>query len=327
MKHGRPELLRRTAGALIAVALIIAILVIADPRTVGDLLVSVDRRLMLVALAAAAASLVSRAVRLSLLLPPGKLGIIRAVPLTAAAQGAAVFIPARLGELVLPVLLRREIGRDGASGVATLLAARTLDIAALGAWTGTAVLFLWGLNRPLVLGAAMVLLTPLILLPAIVATVDRRIGARETARHGGRRLWAERLHRMRLGLDDARRYPHRLVGAAAASMVSWAFQWMLAGSLLAAMGHRWPVWEIVTGSAVASMSNLLPFNLIGNLGTLEAGWTAAFTAMGVDLEVAAATGLATHLWALIFVAVFGVLGWMTMALRRSTTRYDDPIEE
>ncbi len=327
MKHGRPEILRRTAGALIAVALVVATLVIADPRAVGSLLVSVDRRLMLFALAAATASLISRAVRLSLLLPPGDLGIIRAVPLTAAAQGAAVFIPARLGELVLPVLLRREIGRDGASGVATLLAARILDIAALGAWTGTAVLFLWGVSRPLVLAAALVLLTPLILLPAIVTMVDRRIGARETTRHGGRRLWAERLHRMRLGLDEARRHPVRLVGAAGASMVSWAFQWMLAGSLLAAMGHRWPVWEIVTGSAVASMSNLLPFNLIGNLGTLEAGWTTAFAAMGVDLDIAAATGLATHLWALVFVAVFGALGWMTMAFRRETSHCDDPAEE
>jgi len=57
--------------------------------------------------------------------------------------------------------------------------------------------------------------------------------------------------------------------------------------------------------------------LIGNLGTLEAGWTAAFTALGVPLEVAAATGLAAHMWGLIFAAVFGGAAWAVLSLSRN----------
>ena len=81
------------------------------------------------------------------------------------------------------------------------------------------------------------------------------------------------------------------------------------------MGFRWPVWDVVAGSVVASLSNLLPINLVANLGTLEAGWTAAFTAMGIPLETAAATGLAAHLWALVFSALFGAVAWFLLRNR------------
>jgi hypothetical protein len=66
---------------------------------------------------------------------------------------------------------------------------------------------------------------------------------------------------------------------------------------------------------VASLANLVPVNLIGNLGTLEAGWTSAFVALGVPPEVAAATGLASHLWALLFAAVYGAAAWAVLAAR------------
>jgi len=315
----RADRLRRLAGAVIAVALVAATLFLARPGRVGNLLISVDPRMMLCALGASGASLAFRSLRLSLLLAPGSLNPFKAIPITAAAQGAAVFVPARLGELALPWLLKREIALDGASGVATLLTARVLDTAALGAWAGLAVLFLWGLDQPLALGAALILLLPLLLLPVIVTAADRWALDREESWPTGRRVWADRLHRIRTGLDEARRRPLRLAAAAAASMGSWAFQWTLAWCLLVAMGYRWPVWEVVTGSAIASMSNLLPFNLIGNLGTLEAGWTAAFSAMGIKLEIAAATGLACHLWALVFVALFGAIGWMALRLKPSTS--------
>ena len=51
-----------------------------------------------------------------------------------------------------------------------------------------------------------------------------------------------------------------------------------------------------------------------DLGTLEAGWTAAFTALGVPLQEAAASGLAAHLWGLLFAAFFGVLGWAALTV-------------
>ena len=41
------------------------------------------------------------------------------------------------------------------------------------------------------------------------------------------------------------------------------------------------------------------------MGPLEVGWTAAFHALGISLETAAATGVACHLWSLLFTAGLG----------------------
>jgi uncharacterized protein (TIRG00374 family) len=122
---------------------------------------------------------------------------------------------------------------------------------------------------------------------------------------------------VRRELERLHERPARLLAAAVASVIMWGLQWGVAWVLLTAMGHRWPPATVVAGSTAASVANLLPFNLVGNLGTLEAGWTAAFTALGVPLEVAAATGLAAHLWGLIFAAVFGAIAWTALSL---TTR-------
>ena len=79
------------------------------------------------------------------------------------------------------------------------------------------------------------------------------------------------------------------------------------------MGFRWSAAHVIGGSAVASIANLLPINLIGNFGTLEAGWTSAFIVLGVPPETAAATGLASHLWALAFAAGYGAVAWAALA--------------
>jgi uncharacterized membrane protein YbhN (UPF0104 family) len=126
------------------------------------------------------------------------------------------------------------------------------------------------------------------------------------------------MRRVRRELHGLLKRPTRLIGAASASVVMWGFQWAVAWTLLVAMGHRWRPTSVVAGSVAAAVANVLPLNLVGNLGTLEAGWTAAFTALGVPLPVAAATGVAAHLWGLIFAALYGLLAWAFVA-RKSTT--------
>lgn len=311
----RPLRWHRVLGAAVALVLVGATLWLAGVARVFDLVTHVRPVEMAAAVGAALLSLALRGLRLSLLLPSGTLRPVRAVPVAAVAQAAALFVPARLGELALPWLIRRDTDRDGASGVAVLLAARTLDTAALGAWAALAIIQRHGLAAPVALAAALCLLLPLAAVPAAVAAVDRFTARRAVDWGPTGRLWADRIHTTHLTLGEVRQKPWRLAGAAVASIGFWALQWILTWFLLAAMGFRWPAWDVVAGSAVASLSNLLPLNLVANLGTLEAGWTAAFAAMGVPLDLAAATGLACHAWALVFAAVFGLLGWWP--LRRS----------
>ncbi len=306
---------RRIAGAAVALVLVAVVLAVAGPRAVWGLLRRSDLAWVLAGAAAAGGALVMRGLRLTLLLPEGRLRPSSATLVAATAQAAALFVPARAGELALPWLLRRVAGWEVASGVGTLLAARTLDLAALGLWAGVAVVAILGPFHPLAAVAAVCLVVPPLLLPVTLGVVDR-LALVCLARRGQRgRRWARRVRRVRLSVDALRRRPGRLAAATAASVAMWAALWALAWFLLAGMGYRWPVAHVVGGSAVASLANLLPVNLIGNLGTLETGWTAAFIALGVPPDVAAATGLASHLWALLFAAVYGAAAWAILAAR------------
>ncbi|HQN96240.1 MAG TPA: flippase-like domain-containing protein [Thermoanaerobaculales bacterium] len=306
---------RRIAGAAVALVLVAVVLAVAGPRAVWGLLRRSDLAWVLAGAAAAGGALVMRGLRLTLLLPEGRLRPLPATLVAATAQAAALFVPARAGELALPWLLRRVAGWEVTSGVGTLLAARTLDLAALGLWAGVAVVAILGPFHPLAAVAAVCLVVPPLLLPVTLGVVDR-LALVCLARRGQRgRRWARRVRRVRLSVDALRRRPGRLAAATAASVAMWAALWALAWFLLAGMGYRWPVAHVVGGSAVASLANLLPVNLIGNLGTLETGWTAAFIALGVPPDVAAATGLASHLWALLFAAVYGAAAWAILAAR------------
>jgi uncharacterized protein (TIRG00374 family) len=253
-----------------------------------------------------------------LLMERGLVGWSRATPVAAAAQAAALFAPLRTGEVALPLLLARTTSRSFSSCFGTLLAVRALDLATLGVWSGVAVLALRGFHEPLAIVLSLALLLPSLSLPLTVSVADR-LAVRCFAPRGVRgRRWARRARRVRDELDGLLKRPYRLIAAALMSIVMWGLQWAVAWTLLVAMGHRWPPVSVVAGSAAAAVANVLPLNLVGNLGTLEAGWTAAFTALGVPVQVAAATGVAAHLWGLIFAALYGLLAWAIVARRSST---------
>lgn len=318
MSDGPPrrQRLGQIVGALLALGLVAAVLAIAGPAALWGLLRESRPAPLALALAGFAAATAVRGLRLALLLPPGRLPRLRAPLVAAAAQAAALFLPLHTGELVLPLLLARHAGWTLTAGVSTLLAARAVDLATLGVWAGASVLVVAGPGGPLAAAAALALLVPALSLPVAVAAADR-LAVRCLAPRGTRgRRWARRVRRLRRALQDLARRPGRLALAALSSLALWGVTWAYTWMLLVALGYRWPAATVVAGSAVASLSNLLPVNLVANLGTLEAGWTAAFTALGVPVKEAAASGLACHLWALLFAALLGGLGWLGLGMTR-----------
>jgi uncharacterized protein (TIRG00374 family) len=310
----------RLVGGATAVTLVALLLAVARPATVWQLLRSTDVTGLLPAAAMAACALALRGVRLKLLLPPRLLPMWTATQVASAAHAAALFVPARLGELALPVLLHRVANWEYSAGVGTLLVARTFDLAALGVWAGIAIVAVWGFGQPWALVGAAILLVPPLILPKTLAVVDA-IALRTLAPRGVRgRRWTRRIRRVRRTLTALRSRPLRVVGAAVTSLAVWAALWGLTWYLLVAMGYRWSLSNVIAGSAAASLTNLLPINLLGNFGTLEAGWTAAFIALGVPPDVAAATGFACHLWALVFAAIFGAVAWGLLSVASKPRR-------
>ena len=315
MKPPGPAL-RRVIGGVIALALIVGVLIAARSADVWGLMKSADPLALIPAAAAAAVALLLRGIRLLLVAPAANMGISRAVLVAAAAQGAALFVPARVGELALPLLLKRESGVELSAGIGTLFAVRTFDLAATGLWGGVAVLAVWGVDSPLAFAAAVALMVPPLILPVVLRLADRTALHCLAVRGGWGRRWTRQVRTVRRTVADLGRRPARLIGAFAASFLMTGSTWVVVWFLLAASGFSWPAQHVVAGSAAASLANLLPFNLVANLGTLEAGWTAAFTALGVPLDVAAATGLICHLWSLLFAAAYALIAWVLLELGR-----------
>ncbi len=313
MTEGARRLLLRVAGALGALALVVLLLRVARPGAVLDLLRGTSLRAVGWALMAYAFMLGLRGLRLRRLLPEPRPGPGRAWVILGAARVAALFLPLRSGELVLPWLVRRHAGAPLAAGMAALLTARALDLAALGVW-GVVSLFWVSRGSAGALAAAILLVVPLLALPVVVELVYRAF-RRLVAVRGmeGRRI-TRKVRRLRDALRTISARPADLAAASVLSLVIWGIVWCLTWILLAGMGRPWPVSVTVAGSAAASIANLLPLNLVANVGTLEAGWTAAFTALGIPPGEAAATGFATHLWALLFAALCGGLAWALLAL-------------
>jgi len=308
--------------AVAAVALVGGVLLLARPATVWDLLRRTDPVHLGLAAAGFAAACCLRGLRLTLLLPPSRLGWGRATLVATAAQAAAQFTPARAGELALPLLLRRAAVWELEAGIGTLLAARALDLAAVGLWAGAALLALHGPAEPLALLAAAALVVPALLLPFTLAAADALATRLLAPRGAAGRRWTRRLRRLRGALSQLRSRPGRLIGAVACSLATWGCIWVYTWLLLVAMGYRWAFQMVVAGSAGALLAAFVPLSLVASLGTLEAGWTASFSALGVPVDQAAASGLAAHLWALVLAAVFGASAAGVLTRRKRPVEAD-----
>lgn len=302
----------RLVGGFIALALAITVIVIGGPARIWGLLTGVAWAPLAGALAAFVGAMGLRGLRLHLLLEPGELRFVDSVTVATAAQAVALFAPARIGELALPWLLTRAGTRDVSAAIGTLLATRGLDLSALGVWAAVALLVLGaGIGPAMVVGVGLLVALPFAL-PAVARSVEWT-ALRVLAPRGLRgRRWTRRARRVGREFDRLAADRVRLLAAYAAALGWWGLTWLMTFLLLRSMSLAWPWWTVVTGSTAASVASWLPLAAVGAVGPLEAGWTAAFHALGVPLDTAAASGIACHLWSLLFTAALGVAAWLTL---------------
>ena len=312
----------RLVGAAIAAVLVVVVVAIADPRRLWRLLTSVHPGWLAAALLVSGANALALALRLVLLMPDRRLGVGRAVVVAAVSRAAALLLPARLGEAALPVMLQRLGGQRLTSGVAVLMVARVLDAASIAAWCGAGLLRMGGLESPIVLlGALLLAIAPILALPRALALADGATVRLVAPRGLSWRRWARRVRHVRRAVDDISRRRTRLLLGGMLSLALWGMVWLVAWLLLRSVGYPWPMPDVVVGSAVAALSAALPVNLVANLGTVEAGWTATFTALGFPVQDAAASGLAIHLLSLAISAVYGAAAWLVSPrMQRSAAR-------
>jgi len=280
--------------AAVGAALAVALLAVAEPARIAELLRRTSWDAVLLAIGLQAAVTATRGVRLALL-AGGRLSPVRASAVVAVSQVATALLPWRVGELALLPLLRAAGLPGKVRALSLLLAQRALDLAAVLAWSVVAAAALGG--SPVAAGFALAAL-----LAAGWAGVRlgervlRRRAARWRRAGGWRRRSLRQVLETRRELRTAARSPWRLGGAAACSLLAWAGLW----TLLRGMGLPWPAGAVLLGVLGAALGSSLPINAVGSFGSMEAGWTAAMAPFGLPTAEVVASGFATHLWSVLF---------------------------
>jgi len=222
----------------------------------------------------------------------------------AAHSFANQILPARSGELTFPALLNKLFGAPVGAGGTYLVVIRFAELAALLAWYAVALVG-WLMLGANVGADQVILLAGLLagtglgifafsrrLLLWGVALLDRILNADIAPDWRWIGFLRESIPDAREALDEVTGGQWRaLVGW---SLAMWAVMFVVFGSCLAAAGIELGVWTTVVGAAGGIAGNLFAFAGFGSIGTMEAGWTAGYVAVGAEAAPVAAAGFALH---------------------------------
>lgn len=249
----------------------------------------------------------------------------RLLAISAAHNMAALLLPAKTGEAVLPVYLKRLCGVAASDGLATLVVSRLLDLAVL--CTILACACLW---MSLSIAEAPAWMLPLALGLAVAAAFGVVVSARGDlvvrllawmlrATHlGGTRLGRKLdglSHRVAESLRAAGG-ARPLVRGVALSLPLWALVFVFLVLLGHGFGLQQPHGPMgdVFGAACSLLAHMLPISVFAGVGTQEAGWMVGFQLLGVPEDQALSTGLGVYTVFRLNVVLLGLLGHLAMSL-------------
>jgi len=287
----RPRWLLRAAGWLLAAAVVFVVLRRIDFTTLGSALRTTDWRWVAVAVGCnVIGNTVARVRRWQALLEPipnrQRASFLDLLRISYASGAVSNLLPARAGEAVRVIELKRRRGYPASALIAAQLAEKGIEAISLGLLFGLCALLPGAQLPPLAIAGAL----------AVAAVVVLAVLPRRAPGVAGRFLHALR------AVHAERSWVRSLLW----SLLSDAVDLALVGFCLHALGidvHP-AVWGMVLLSI--NLSLLLPATP-GHLGVLEAGAVVALTAAGVSPGPALAFALVYHSVHLVPGTLLGVL--------------------
>lgn len=233
------------------------------------------------------ASQVLRALRWKLLSWEQPISMKTALPLNAIHVGLGHLLPLRLADPALVGLFRLYGRIPLGRGTATLVLSKLLDMAAMGTLVSCAVAL--GLSGSAALAAALVGVGSLVsvcLLPPALRLM------REPFRRLLRGRYSSGYDNLELALRVGEGRRGRFAASYVMSLLAWSVKLFMFVFLLRAVGVSFsPVWKVLVAGAVTDATLAMPIHGLMGLGTLEAGWTAGFAAVGVTGELVPGLGV------------------------------------
>ena len=225
-------------------------------------------------------------------------------------------LPARVGELAFPILMRTHAATGPSRSVTLFLVGRALDLILL--------VFVFLIGSCVYLGVhshpfALVLLAGLslagLLLLVRASPLFSYVLRRCETWFPTRRRFLEIGKRIEAELETAtssRRLFSAAMVTAAMVLTRHAFYW----SILVALQSPLAFSAVIVGGTLGESTYLLPFHGVAGLGTVEAGWTVGMSLVGVSVPQALASGLFIHVWSLLLATLMGCLSLPLLRVSR-----------
>lgn len=226
-------------------------------------------------------------------------------------------LPARTGEFSYVYLLKKKHAVAWSQGVATLIMARVIDVAAMGLFFTCAVLYYWSRIRtsavhvaalglfcvPVLLVLLLAVLSGRRVMPVCEAIVAWRIGGETLARRlsGFLMRLCEQLHDIRVS--------GRFKTYAGLTLLTWAVKF--AAFFAVSRNFVQPpltFGETILGTTFSELASTLPVYGVAGIGNIEGGWTLGFVLLGFSATEVIAGAFCFHFFLLCFASVFGVAG-------------------
>ena len=262
--------------------------------------------------------------RWNLLLPAATTSFPRLYAITSVHTMINSLLPARLGELAFPILMRSHASTPTPRSVTMFLVARVLDVAVLAFLFVVSSFLHFGAQSPAAaLGSvAAALAAGLVALiragPLYSWTLrqwERSFPRRPSILALGRSLEADLI-----AMTSSRKLLAAGTVTLAMVLTRHVFYW----ATMRAIGFPLAFPAVIIGATFGEATYLLPIHGVAGLGTVEAGWTVGMGLIGMDLPNAVASGLFVHIWALALSAGFGCLSLPLLWKLTLYSRHSDP---
>jgi len=239
-------------------------------------------------------------------------------------------LPIRSGELSLPFLLKRYSRCTYPSSVALLVLTRIHDALALAfiVFFGAAVLIYQGKIDPLWLFVSIsVLLLAMLSISKLIIWIGTRKNRQVKNNIINLNLFKPPLFMKQLFLNiktfgsnlyyELLSYRGILIHLRifAYSILIWLVLFLLFWRVLQLVGFYISFSEVILGSSLATLTQLLPINTLGNIGTLEAGWVLGFTMLGFDSYKTLTAGIVMHVIVILSAGVYAIFSWIALSLK------------
>jgi uncharacterized membrane protein YbhN (UPF0104 family) len=241
---------------------------------------------------------VARAIRMRALIPQTR--FLQMFWINTAHYFFNKIMPARTGELTLPMLIKRYTAVSFGQGMATLLLLRYMDVivimlillVSLFLVPATVVLRFRGYAWVLVLGI-LILMAGFILLPRLARKITKLKKLIPETNYT-RFVWT--------GLRD--------------TLCAWLCLYAYLFCLVQSLHLQFGFWAVAFAGTFSILTIVLPVSAIGNFGTFEAGWVLGFVMLGMNKGDALAAGFFTNVVLTILNAVLALIGIMVLECSR-----------